>query len=96
MATEIVRKPEEIFYAHDLIHALVTGALPTAAPETEEEARNWGAAQIVLCWLVGHPFGENLALNLSKIEEVMKEAGISFGDLPSEDNLKSNGHGPPL
>jgi len=94
--TEIVKTPEEIFYAHDLIHALVTGAIPASPPATDEESRQWGAAQSVLCWLVGHPFGDNLDINLAKIEELMREAEIGFDDLPDEDILSSNGHGPPL
>lgn len=94
--TEIVKTPEEIQYAHDLFHALVTGVIPNSSPETEEEAMLWGAAMSVFCWLVGHPFGENVDVNLAKIEQVIVEAGMNFGDLPDEDILKSNGHGPPL
>src|SRR5438128_2213384 len=65
---------EEVQRAHDILHSVVTGAMP--APFGGAVANHCHASLDVLCWVLGHDHNKSFANNLAAIERELTERGL--------------------
>lgn len=80
---------EEIQRAHDLLHALVTGAV-----EMRLVGRNLFLANgnlDVLCWVLGHEHNTTFAENLVQLREMIGAAGFREALIPTPHEEPING-----
>ncbi len=72
--TSRLRSFEEIQRAHDRLHAIVNGEIPS--PFNEEAAVIVVASLDVLCWVLHHDHNTTFADNMLEIDEMLARNGI--------------------